>query len=76
MFLDHMIEVKSILHSHNYSSYDEQITDLENAIGLPREQVIYCMNRNVEDNARCNVEEEKHEIFEKEKIIAFLERLL
>ena len=76
MFLDHMIEVKSILHSHNYSSYDEQITDLENAIGLPREQVIYCMNRNVEDIARCNVEEEKHEIFEKEKIIAFLERLL
>lgn len=75
-FIDHLEEVNSILHNQDYSSYEEQLIDLENTIGLTRKQVEYCMSRKPKDIVQCDVRKVKQEITLKEKEIEFLERLI
>lgn len=76
LFIDHIKEANTILHNQDYSSYEEQLIDLEKAIGLTQEQAEYCMSRSPADIAQCDVRKVNQEIASKEKEIEFLERLI
>ena len=76
LFIDHIKEANTILHNQDYSSYEEQLIDIEKAIGLTQEQAEYCMNRKTEDIVLCDVRKVNQEIASKEKEIEFLERLI
>ena len=76
LFIDHIKEANTILHNQDYSSYEEQLIDIEKAIGLTQEQAEYCLSRSLSDIAQCDVRKVNQEIASKEKEIEFLERLI